>query len=115
MLVELESIKWDVVGLSATQIKECKIEVLPSGHKFFNSGNKTSRTNGVAFLVNKVLVPFISDYIDISDRLAVLTLQGEETKIHFIQVDFPTTTHPGVEVDRLYDQIQSIIDKTPQA
>ena len=112
MLVELESMKWDVVGLSATQIKETKIEVLPSGHFFFNSGNNLTRTNGVGFLVHKSLSPFISDYDDISDRLATLTLQGKENKVVFIQVYFPTTSHTDEEVDALYDQIQVIVDKT---
>ena len=39
MLVELQSMNWDVLGLSATQIKESSIEVLTScGHLLFNSG-----------------------------------------------------------------------------
>ena len=41
MLVELENMKWDVVGLSATQIKDSSEEILPSGHLLFNSGNET--------------------------------------------------------------------------
>ena len=114
MLVELENMKWDVVGLSATQIKESLVEVLPSGHYLFNSGNNSTRTNGVGFLVNKAISLFISDYNSISDRLAVLTLQGKENKIHLIQVYFPTTTHPDEDVDKLYDQIQNIIDNTPK-
>ena len=114
MLVELENMKWDIVGLSATQIKESRNEILPSGHSFYNSGNNLSRTNGVGFLVNKVISPFISDYNDISDRLATLTLQGKENRIVIIQVYFPTTSHPDEEVDKLYDQVQNIIDKIPK-
>ena len=112
MLVELENVKWDVVGLSATQIKENSIEVLPSGHKLYNSGNGLTRTNGVGFLVHKALVPFIYDYKDISDRLAVLILQGKENKIVLIQVYFPTSTYPDEDVERLYDQVQNVIDGT---
>ena len=80
MLVELESMKWEVVGLSASQIKDSCVEVLPSGHFLFNSGNEISRSNGTGFLVNKSVSPFISDYQGISDRLAVLSLQGKDNK-----------------------------------
>ena len=67
MLVELENMKWEVVGLSATQIKESSIEILSSGHYLFNSGNEVSHSNGVGFLINKSVSPFISDYQKFSD------------------------------------------------
>ena len=52
MLVELDRMKWDVIGISASQIKESSVEILPSGHYLFNSGNNTSRSNGTGFLVH---------------------------------------------------------------
>ena len=115
MLVELENMRWDVLGISASQIKESSIEVLPScNHLLFNSGNETSRSNGVGFLVNKVISSSVCDYLGISDRLATLTLQAKENKIVFIQVYFPTNSHSDDEVDKLYDEIQGIIDKVPK-
>jgi len=114
MLVELEKMKWDIIGLSASQIKESSIEILPSGHFLFNSGNDNSRSNGTGFLVHKSISPFISDYQGISDRLAVLSLQGRDNKIVFIQVYFPTLQHPDEEVEKLYNQIQELIDKIPR-
>ena len=38
MLVELERMKWDVIGLSASQIMASSVEILPSGHFLSNSG-----------------------------------------------------------------------------
>ena len=104
MLVELERMKWDVISLSASQIKESSVEILSSGHYLLNSGNGESRSNGTGFLVNKKVSPFICDFKDISDRLALLALQGKDNKIFFIQVYFPTLTHPDEEVEELYDQ-----------
>ena len=49
MLVELEKVKWDIVGLSATQIKDSSIKILPTGHYLLNSGNDSSRSNGAGF------------------------------------------------------------------
>ena len=113
MLAELEKMKWDIVGISASQIKESSVEILPSGHYLFNSGNETSRSNGTGFLVHKSLAPFISDYKNVSDRLALLSIQGKETKITFIQAYFPTLQHPDEEIDALYNQIQEILDGIP--
>ena len=103
MLVELENMKWDIVGLSASQIKDSGIEILPGGHYLYNSGNETSSTNDVGFLVHKSIVPIVSDYRGISDRLATLTLQGKSNKIIFIQVYYPTTSHSIEEVELLYN------------
>ena len=114
MLVELEHMKWDVIGLSGSQIRDSSVEILSSGHYLFNSGNGNSRSNGTGFLVNKTISPFISDFQDISDRLALLSLQGKDNKIFFIQVYFPTSTHPDEEVEELYDQIQKLIDAIPR-
>ena len=114
MLVELEWMKWDVIGLSASQIMASSVEILPSGHFLFNSGNDNSRSNGVGFLVNKSVSPYISDYQGISDRLCMLSLQGKDNKIVFIQVYFPTTSYPDEDVEKLYDQIQKLIDNIPQ-
>ena len=113
MLLELEKMKWDVLGISASQIKESSVEILPSGHYLFNSGNETSRSNGTGFLIHKSVSPFISDYQGISDRLAMLSLQGKDNKIVFIQAYFPTLQHPDEEVDKLYNQIQELLDKIP--
>ena len=72
MLVELENVKWHILGLSATQIKESNIEILPNGHHLFNSGNGVSRSNGIGFLVHRSIVPRISDYDGISDHLVTM-------------------------------------------
>ena len=114
MLVEIEKMQWDIIGLSGTQIKENSIEILPSGHKLFNSGNEVSRSNGTGFLVHKSITHLVSDYKDISDRLALLSLQGKDNKIVFIQVYFPTLEHPDEEVESLYSQVQELIDKIPK-
>ena len=113
MLIELQNMKWDVIGLSGSQIKNNKIETVTGGHYLFNSGNEVSRSNGVGFLVHKSIVQYITDYKRVSDRLATLTLQNKDNKIVIIQTYLPTSQHPDEEVDQLYDEIQKYIDATP--
>ena len=43
----------------------------------------------------------------------MLSLQGKDNKIVFIQAYFPTLQHPDEEVDKLYNQIQELLDKIP--
>ena len=114
MMQELEGMKWDIVGLPASQIKESGIEVLPQGHYLFTSGNDTSRTNGVSLLVHKRIIPAVCDFKALSDRLASLTIQGEENKIVLIVAYFPTCSHSDEDVNELYNKIQATVDKIPQ-
>ena len=114
LIHEINKVNWDIIGLSETKVKESKIEIHePTGHKLFFSGNETSRSNGVGFLVNKTCVPLIDSYESISDRLAVLSLRGKFSKFTFIQCYFPTSTHSDEEVLELYDNIQAIVDNIP--
>ena len=115
MLRELENVNWDVIGFSETKEKECKIEVLEDlNHKLFLSGNSTTRSNGVGFLVNKNLCPLIEDYQPISDRLALLSIRTKFSKITFIQCYFPTSTYPDEDINNMYNQIEALIQKVPQ-
>ena len=66
MLEEINKIKWDVIGLSETKVKETGVEPLDSGHRFYLSGNGKSRSNGVGFLVKKSLIPTVDKCISLS-------------------------------------------------
>ena len=52
MLHELNNLNWDIIEFSETKVKESKIETHETtSHKLLFSSNKTSRSNGVDFLV----------------------------------------------------------------
>ena len=109
MLYEIENINWDIIGFSETKEKESKIVSMDgNGFKLFLSGNDTSRSNGVGFLVNKTLASLVEDYQPISDRLAMLTVKTKFSKIFFIQCYFPTSTYPDEDISDMYDQIETI-------
>lgn len=84
------------------------------GHNLFNSGNETSRKNGVGFLVNKNIHNSVSDFRNISDRLSVLKIKGNQYNIVIINVYMPTTDAIDEEVEHLYNQIRSIIRDIPK-
>ncbi len=50
----------------------------------------------------------------ILDRLAMLTLKGKFAKMVFIQCYFQTLDHDDTEIEKLYDQVQTLVDGTPK-
>ena len=115
MLYEIENINWDIIGFSETKEKESKIVSMDgNGFKLFLSGNGTSRSNGVGFLVNKTLASLVEDYQPISDRLAMLTVKTKFSKIFFIKCYFPTSTYPDEDISDMYDQIETILKNIPR-
>ena len=114
MLHEISDINWDVIGLSETKEKETKIEPLECGNQLFLSGNNTSRSNGVGFLVKKSLVSTVDEFDPISDRLAVLSIKGKFSKIVYIQCYFPTSSSSDDDITDMYDKLQALVDKVPK-
>ncbi len=113
MIHELENTNWSVIGLSETKVKESKIETLQgSRHRIFLLFQ--SRSNGVGFLVHKKYVPLITDYKPQSDRLTSLTLKDKFSKIHFVQCYMPTSDKEDEEVEKIYDEIQTLIKDIPK-
>ena len=80
----------------------------------FLSGNETSRSNGVGFLVKNNLVSLIDKYEPISDRLAVLSLKTKFCNIVFLQCYFPTTDYPDEDIMEMYEEIEEIIRLVPK-
>ena len=114
MLCEIENINWDIIGFSETKEKESKIVSMDgNGFKLFLSGNDTSRSNGVGFLVNKTLASLVEDYQPISDILVMLTVKTKFSKIFFVQCYFPTSTYPDEDISDMYDQIENILKNIP--
>ena len=115
MLHEISNMNWDIIGLSETKVKETSIEPLDNfGHQMFLSGNDTSRSNGVGFLVKKSLVPMVDEFDSISDRLAVLSIKSKFSNITFIQCYFPTSSYSDDDVTAMYDKLQALVEKVPK-
>ena len=113
LLSEVNSIKWDIIGLSETKLINTEVKVTDKEHLLFTSGNLKQKRNGTGFLVHKSLKDNVIAFIPMSDRLSVLKIRTKTSKIIIIQVYFPTTQYPDDEVEELYNKIQNIIDQTP--
>ncbi|RXN27752.1 endonuclease exonuclease phosphatase family [Labeo rohita] len=78
---------------------------------YFSGGEK--REAGVGFMVVHRTSASITAFQPVSERLAVLTIEGTVTT-HVIAVYAPTETSPNTNKDDFYERLQLILDATPK-
>ena len=109
-------IKWDIIGLSETKLKDSFNTTTISNHMFFNSGVDISekRAKGVGFLIHSNLANCVSAFNNFSERICLIKLQKQFNNTNIIQVYAPSTSHDDNEVELFYDQLQELIDTVPR-
>ena len=78
---------------------------------FYSGGEK--REAGVGFMVDRRAARSVIAFQPISDRLAVLTIDGT-VKTHILSIYAPTETSPDTAKDDFYNQLQHTVDTIPQ-
>ena len=88
LLMELDNIKWHIVGISEThRMEEELIQLKVSNHLFYNKGRDDTKRSGVGFLVNKNIAGNIISFNSISDRVAWLKVKlNKRYTLKIIQV-----------------------------
>ncbi|XP_045466606.1 craniofacial development protein 2-like [Harmonia axyridis] len=105
-LIELEQIKWDVVGLGEVRRRGEQLCKLKSGHIFYHAGNENSSIGGTGFLIHKRHDPSIVSIKKISPRVIYVILRlNKRYCMKIIQVYAPTTNQADEEVDLFYDDV----------
>ncbi|CAF1594122.1 unnamed protein product [Adineta ricciae] len=78
---------------------------------YYSRGQK--REAGVGFMVNSQAAKSVIAFQPISDRLAILTIDGT-IKTHIVAIYAPTETSPDPKKDDFYNQLQHAFDSIPQ-
>eukprot|EP00794_Sanderia_malayensis_P008020 gene8020-8879_t len=106
---ELETIKWDIVGLGEVRRRGEGLVELQSGTMFYYKGRDNDSNTGVGFLVNKNLKKKIVSYLNAGDRVAQIVIQlNKRYRLQVIQVYAPTSTHDDDEVEEMYEEITKL-------
>ena len=105
-------IKWDIIGLSETKLKDSFNTITISNHMLFNSGVDIDkkRANGVGFLVHSNLVSCVSAFNNFSERICLIKLRKQFYNTNIIQVYAPSTSHDDDDVEQFYDQLQDLVN-----
>ena len=83
-------------------------------HYFYYCGQESLRRNGVAIMVNKRVRNAVLRCNLKNDRMISVRLQGKPFNITVIQVYAPPSNAEEAEVERFYEDLQDLLELTPQ-
>ena len=83
-------------------------------HYIYYCGQESLRRNGVAIMVNKRVQNAVLGCNLKNDRMISVRLQGKPFNITVIQVYATTNNVEEAEVERFYEDLQDLLELTPQ-
>ena len=83
-------------------------------HYIYYCGQESLRRNGVAIMVNKRVRNAVLRWSLKNDRTISVCFQGKPFTITIIQVYTPTSNAEEAEVERLYEDLQDLLELTPK-
>ena len=83
-------------------------------HCIYYCGQESLRRNGVAILVKKRFQNAVLGCSLQNDRIISVRFQGKPFNITVIQVCAPTSNTEEAEVEQFYEDLQNLLELTPQ-
>ena len=88
--------------------------LLSHDHHIYYCGQESLRRNGVAIMVNKRVRNAVLGCNLKNDRMISVRFQGKAFSITVIQAYAPTSNAEEAEVERFYEDLQDLLELTPQ-
>ena len=110
---EMARVNIDILGISElkwTGMGEFNSDV----HYIYYCGQEYLRRNGVAIMVNKRVRNAVLGCNLKNDRMISVFFQGKPFNIMVIQAYTPTGNNEEVEVEQFYEDLQDLVELTPQ-
>ena len=102
-ILGISELKWTGMG-----------EFNSDDHYTYYCGQESLRRNGVAIMVNRRVRNAVVGCNLKNDRMISVHFQGKPFSITVIQVYVPTTNAEEAEVEQFYEDLQDILELTPQ-
>ena len=110
---EMARVNVDILGIS--ELKWTGMGAFNSDdHYIYYSGQESLRRKGVAMMVNKRVQNGVLGCNFKNDRMISVCLQGKHFNITDIQVYVPTSNAEEAEVELFYEDLQDLLELTPQ-
>ena len=110
---EMARVNIDILGIS--ELKWTRMgEFNSEDHYIDYCGKKSLRINGVAIIVNKRVQNAVLGCNLKNDRMNFVCFQGKPFNIMVSQVYAPTSNAEEAEVERFYEDLQHLLELTPQ-
>ena len=110
---EMESVNINILGISElkwTGMGKCNSD----DHYIYYCGQESLRRNGVAITVNTRVQNAVLGCNLKNDRMISVHFQGKPFNITVIQAYVPTSNTEEAEVERFYEDLQDLLQLTPQ-
>ena len=110
---EMASVNVDILGIS--RLKWTGMDEFNSDdHYIYYCGQESLRRNGVAIIVNKRVQNAVLGFNLKNDRMISVHFQGKPFNITVIQVYAPTSNAEEAEFELFYEDLQDLLELTPQ-
>ena len=105
-------VRVDILGISKLKWTGMG-EFNSDDHYIYYCGQESLRRNGVAIMVNKRVQNAVLGYNQKNDRMISVRFQGKAFSITVIQAYAPTSNTEEAEVERFYEDLQDLLELTP--
>ena len=110
---EIARVNIDILGIS--ELKWTGMgEFNSDDHYIYYCGQESLRRNGIAIIVNRRFRNAVLGCNLKNDRMISVHFQGKPFNIMVIQVYAPTSNAEEAEVERFYEDLQDLLELTPQ-
>ena len=110
---EMTRVNINILGIS--ELKWTVMDEFNSDdHYIYYCGQESLRRNGVGNIVNKRVQNAVLGCNLINDRMISVCFQSKPFNITVIQVYSPTSNAEEAEVERFYEDLQDLLELTPQ-
>ena len=106
---DMTRVNTDILGISELKWKGM-VEFNSDDHYIYYCGQESLRRNAVALIVNKTVWNSVLGCSLKNNRMIWTCFQGKSFNNTFIQVYAPTTNAEEAEVDRIYEDLQYLLD-----
>ena len=102
----------DILGIS--ELKQTRMgEFNSDDHYIYYCGQESLRRNGVAIIVNKIVLNAVLVCNLKNNRMISVHFQGKPFNITEIQVYAPTSNTKEAEVEKFYEDTQDLLELAP--
>ena len=110
---EMTGVNIDILGISELRWTGMG-EFNSDDHYIYYSGHESLRRNGVVIIVNKRVQNAVLGCNLKTDRMISVRFQGKPFNITAIQVYAPTSIAEEAKVEQFYEDLQDLLELTPQ-
>ena len=110
---ELARVNIDIIGISDLKWNGMG-EFNSDDHYIYYCGQESLRRNGVAIMVSKRVRNAVLGCNNTNNSMISVRFQGKPFNITIIQVYAPTSNAEETEVERFYEDLQDLVEVTPQ-